>query len=104
MHKLFMTCTIGVIGLMIAASAPHRAHAMAIAAPASVGKVIHEVNRTQDVAYICRAGWEWRRCWGTPGPYWSYGYGYYRPYSNYRRPYPYSWLGGVWRQPWWWGW
>jgi hypothetical protein len=103
MHKLFMTCAATVIGLMIATAAPHHAHAMVIAAPASVGKVMHEVNRTQDVAYICRAGWEWQRCWGTAGPYWSYGY--YRPYyGSYRRPYPYSWLGGVWRQPWWWGW
>jgi hypothetical protein len=110
MLRSHLTCAVAVTGLMIAAFAPARVQAMTLAAPASLGKVIHEANLVQDVSYACRRGW--RRC-GTLGPRWgywdrppSYAYSFYRPepyyaYGYYQlKTYPAWWWG--WRQPWWW--
>jgi hypothetical protein len=111
MRRLFMTCAGTVALFMTASFAPPAAQAMNIAAPAGLSKAMHEANLAQDVAYICRGGWLWRRCGWVPGPY--LGYGYYRPsyaYSYYRpyRPYyaygyyrPYRVWAWSYRR-WWW--
>ena len=78
MRKMIVTCA-GAAALFAAtAFAPPLAQAMTIAAPAGLAKAAQAANLTEDVAYVCRAGWRWRRCWWTPG------YAYYRPY--YYRP------------------
>ena len=78
MRKMIVTCA-GAAALFAAtAFAPPLARAMTIAAPAGLAKAAQAANLTEDVAYVCRAGWRWRRCWWTPG------YAYYRPY--YYRP------------------
>ena len=78
MRKMIVTCA-GAAALFAAtAFAPPLAQAMTIAAPAGLAKAARAANLTEDVAYVCRAGWRWRRCWWTPG------YAYYRPY--YYRP------------------
>ena len=91
MRRIIMTC-VGAAGLCMAtAFAPSLAQAMTIAAPAGLAKAAAAENLTQDVAYVCRNGWWWRRCWWTPGyafyrPYYAYSaYAYYRPYAYYRR-------------------
>lgn len=105
MRKMIVTCA-GAAALFAAiAFAPPLAQAMTIAAPAGLAKAARAANLTEDVAYVCRAGWRWRRCWWTPGyayyrPYYyrpayrAYAYRpyYYRPYAFYRpyyRPYAY---------------
>jgi hypothetical protein len=78
MRKMIVTWA-GAAALFAAtAFAPPLAQAMTIAAPAGLAKAAQAANLTEDVAYVCRAGWRWRRCWWTPG------YAYYRPY--YYRP------------------
>jgi hypothetical protein len=90
MRRLMTYCTAATMLMGATCFAPPRAQAMTMAAPAGLNAAIHEANVTQDVAYICRGGWFWRRCGWTPGSYW----GYYRPYAYgayaYYRPYAYS--------------
>jgi hypothetical protein len=114
MRRLVITCA-GAAALFLTASfAPPPGQAMTIAAPAGLSKAIQETKLTEDVAYVCRGGWWWRRCAWVPGPYW--GARYYRPYYAYAyrpayyayRPayYAYAypryrpWWG--WRRRWWW--
>jgi hypothetical protein len=86
MRKLFVTCAAAATMIMAGAFSLSPAQAMTITAPAGLSKAIHEMNLTQDVAYVCGWRWGWRRCWWTPTPYW----GYYRPYRySYYRPYYY---------------
>jgi hypothetical protein len=67
MRKMIVTCA-GAAALFAAiAFAPPLAQAMTIAAPAGLAKAAQAANLTEDVAYVCRAGWRWRRCWWTPG-------------------------------------
>jgi hypothetical protein len=100
MRKFFMTGAATAILLITATIAPPPAQAMTLAVPAGLGEAIHETNLAQDVAYVCRGGWRWRRCWWTPAytyyyrPYTYYPYSYYRPY----RP----WWGWGYRRRWWW--
>jgi hypothetical protein len=66
MRKMIVTCA-GAAALFAAtAFAPPLAQAMTIAAPAGLAKAARAANLTEDVAYVCRAGWRWRRCWWTP--------------------------------------
>ena len=104
MRRLPMTCAVAVTGLMIAVFAPARAQAMTLAAPASLGKVVHETSVVQNVSYACRRGWH--RCGSYLDRPPSYAYSFYRPepyyaYGYYQlKRYPAWWWG--WRQPWWW--
>src|SRR4029077_16143406 len=105
MRKMIVTCAGAAALFAAAAFAPPLAQAMTIAAPAGLAKAAQAATLTEEVAYICRGGWRWRRCGWTPGyayfrPYYyrpaysAYAYRpyYYRPYAFYRpyyRPYAY---------------
>src|SRR5947209_8780190 len=78
MRKVIVTCAGAAALFAAAAFAPPLAQAMTIAAPAGLAKAARAANLTEDVAYVCRAGWRGRRCWWTPG-YASYRPYYYRP-------------------------
>jgi hypothetical protein len=85
MRNLFMTCACAAALFAMASFAPS-AQAMTLAAPAGLSKVAQDNKLTENVAYVCRGGWGWRRCWWTPG--WAFyrpAY-YYRPAVVYRRP------------------
>jgi hypothetical protein len=119
MRKILASCTAA--GAVMAAAtfsdiAP--APAMTIATPAALGAAAQQMDLKQGVAYVCRGGWRWHRCFWRPRHYW--GYSFYRPYAyTYAyRPYAYSygypygayayagvgprlWLGWRWRRRWW---
>jgi hypothetical protein len=119
MRKMIVTCAGAAALFAAAAFAPPLAQAMTIAAPAGLAKAAQAATLTEEVAYVCRGGWRWRRCWWTPGyrPYAFYRpyyrpYAYYRPYyrpafaayAYYPRPYyrPYRpWWGWGYRRGWW---
>ena len=113
MRRIAITCVGATALFMTTNFAPSSSQAMTIATPAGLNKAIQETKLTEDVAYVCRGGWWWRRCGWVPGPYW--GARYYRPYYAYAyrpvyyRPAYYSyayypryrpWWG--WRRRWWW--
>jgi hypothetical protein len=78
MRRMILTCAGAAALITATVFAAPLAQAMTIAAPAGLAKAAAAENITQDVAYICRGGWRWRRCWWTPG------YAFYRPYAYYR--------------------
>ncbi len=83
MRKILMTCAGAMALFTIATFAPSRTQAMTLATPAGLSKALHDNSLTENVAYICRGGWGWRRCGWTPG--WAY----YRPAYFYRPAYAY---------------
>jgi hypothetical protein len=93
MRKLFMTCAGAAALFTIATFAPPAAQAMTLATPAGLSKAVQDNSLTENVAYVCRGGWGWRRCWWTPGwafyrpaYYYRPAYAYYRPAFAFYRP------------------
>jgi hypothetical protein len=91
MRRLFMACAGAAALFMSTTFVPNSAQAITLAAPAGLSKAIQDAKLTEDVAYVCRGGWWWRRCGWAPGPYWGVRvyrpYAFYRPYYAYYRPY-----------------
>ena len=90
MHKLTFTLGAAAVAWIAATASFGPAHALALPAPAGLSADARNTEPVQNVAWVCRYGYDGRVCRWRPGSYYGYrpyaygAYGYYRPSWGWR--------------------